>query len=261
MRQQSVAEFVKELEEAISHRPSPLEHLAASPVLRPALFGLAGVALIAALALGIGPAVGDWLKNHPTATPTPTSTIAPSRTAVAIAIVAPSATPTATSTPTATPVTPMATRTATASPSSTPTTTLSQSPTPTTTPIRTNTPVLSPFVIRVEGLNEWGLKCTTLVFFKGDRIVGRTLLADVQPRVPMPDGKFAVEVTHPRSYADWFKVDGSPDGKCPWQKLTMDPVDTSHIEIANAAGNRTTLKFADVKKGGGGGRGGIIIID
>jgi len=105
-----------------------------------------------------------------------------------------------------------------------------------------------PIVVRVEGLDEWGRQCSTLVFFKGD---------EVTHRIPL-EGRDQVEI--PGGTADWLKFEGGPDGHCPWSKWTpTGGTDPDHTEIV---GEVVILHFAKAgTEDGGEDGGGVIIVD
>ena len=83
--------------------------------------------------------------------------------------------------------------------------------------VRGATPTVEPapaggsVIIRIEGLDEWGIGCSTLVFFKGESQVDR---------VPLRGAPGGV-VQYPTDKADWFRFEGSPDGQCPWTRWTL----------------------------------------
>ena len=159
--------------------------------------------------------------------------------------------------PTRTPLPPTATaeltatttriRTPTPTPSPTPTATLRATATLTRTPAPTRTltkaPILGNVTIKIEGLDKWGLECSTLIFFKGQQDILRVPLRDHL------DGP----VTVPRG-ADWFKFEGSPDGKCPWSKFGLKDKDRNPNQVKMDS-DAITLVFAPTGKreGGGGG--------
>ena len=108
---------------------------------------------------------------------------------------------------------------------------------PTRTPTRasptsTSQPVSGEVVIRIEGLFELELHCSTLVLFKGGRAVRR---------IPLEGGR---EFRIPRRSVDWFRLEGSLDGKCPWTRWRLSNYDPNHIDIV---GDEIILKFVRAK--------------
>ncbi len=98
-------------------------------------------------------------------------------------------------------------------------------------PVETETPTET-IAIVIEGLDEWGLRCSTLVLFSGDAEVRRIPLEGV------PGGRLQIE----RGSADWLRFEGSPDGKCPWKKWTLSQLDPKHIDLA---GSEVCLTFTE----------------
>ena len=94
---------------------------------------------------------------------------------------------------------------------------------PQAVPVETETP-FDTIAIRIEGLDEWGLRCSTLVLFSADAEVRRI------PLEGLPGGRLVIE----RGSADWLRFEGSPDGKCPWEKWTLSQLDPKHINLAGS---------------------------
>jgi len=87
-------------------------------------------------------------------------------------------------------------------------------------------------VIRIEGLFERELYCSTLVLYKGERSVRR---------IPL-EGRREFRV--PRRSVDWLRFEGSLDGKCPWTSWRLSNHDPNHIDIT---GDEIVLVFERAK--------------
>jgi len=108
---------------------------------------------------------------------------------------------------------------------------VAQSPTA-TRPTSPPPPAAGEVVIRIEGLFERELNCSTLVLFKGERAVRR---------IPLEGGR---EFRVPRRSVDWFRFEGSLDGKCPWSRWRLSEANPDHIDITS---NEIVLKFVRAK--------------
>jgi len=92
----------------------------------------------------------------------------------------------------------------------------------------TSPPLAGEVVIKIEGLFEKELYCSSLVLFKGQKMVRRIAL----------EGRR--ELRFPRRSVDWFRLEGSLDGKCPWTRWRLTKYNPDHIDVAS---NVMVLKF------------------
>jgi len=88
-------------------------------------------------------------------------------------------------------------------------------------------------VIKIEGLFERELYCSTLVLYKEGKVVRR---------IPL-EGRREFRV--PRRSVDWIRFEGSPDGKCPWSRWRLTNHNPDHINVTR---NWIVLKFVRGKE-------------
>jgi hypothetical protein len=135
---------------------------------------------------------------------------------------------TSTQTPSATP---LATQTPTAQVTCTPVPTRSPTQPTQAAQAHTVTPSSAQITITIEGLDDAGLACSSLLFFMGDALVRQVALSEASdPR----------HVVIPGGSADWLRFEGGTDGQCPWANWNMADADPNRVPIA---GEVVALRF------------------
>ncbi len=152
----------------------------------------------------------------PTAPPPPTPVGAPTRTNTAPPTAVPTSLPAS--------VVPSSTATAPKAPPRAPT--MMHTPQP--------TGPLALITLRIEGLTEEGVACTSLVLYRGEAEVERWAVA------ALPAQAGARLLTLGRDQGDHLRVLGSPDGRCPWHDGSFVDIDPDRVPLDQGP---TTLRF------------------
>jgi len=197
------------------------------------------------VALAVTPSLTSMLYPSHTPAGPPAGIVSYSPTCTRILPIASESPPTVTATATNVPATrsPTQTRASLPSPShatatrmKTETLAPSSTATRTTVPTATRTASVGEITLSIQGLDEWGRSCTTLVLFKGEQFVQRVALGDA------PNAQVSIA----RGSADWFRIEGDTSGNCPWSKWSLVEGDPNHIPIG---ADDVTVQFSAASAG------------
>ncbi len=111
-----------------------------------------------------------------------------------------------------------------------------QSPTPDAKAIQapSATPSSAQITVTIDGLDEEGLACSSLLFFMGDELVRQVALSEASdPRHVVISG----------GSADWLRFEGGTDGQCPWAHWNMADADPNRVPIVS---EEVTLRFVPI---------------